>query len=870
MKKKIYLYQVLFLLCFLGFGSINVKAQTTLVAGDIAFTGYNSNDGSGGTPNQVSFVILRAGGVSTGTQLHLTDNGYSPVNSALTSIEGDVTITFSTALPQFTEVYVKVAASGSSIDACTYKNSAGVFVSTNISATVSGNFIISQAGDQVIAFQGSLVSPTFISGIHSNNETTGAGSQPPSSAAGWDAIAASNGPTGWSMIQTRSSIPPGLTNGVNAIMVVLTPGVLNAEKDNAAFNCSAAAGSSLADLRTKINTVTNWSLQDLTPYVVPTACNYIISAPPAVTGQPANASVCIGGAANFQVTATNATGYQWQLSTGGAFADIANNGTYAGATTATLTVSGITAGMNNYSYKCVVTGNVLPNATSNAATLTVTAPGTWLGTVNTAWSNTANWSCGVLPTATTDVTIPGGTPNMPSIDITTAVCNNLNIATGATLAFNGTVNVLDIKGSFVNSGTFNPATGKVIYSGSTQNIPAAAYKDLQVSGGGEKSLTAATTISGILTLSNGYLLLGNNTLTIAGTGSISGGSTAGFIVTNGTGTLTQNNIGTGGRAGTVLFPVGSSTSSFTRAALSNAGTADNFSVKVIQGVFSSYTGFTGSGALTQNNVNKTWFISEATAGGSNANLTLEWNGIDQLPGFNGANCQVSHFVGAAWVATGAPGNASGLDPYTISRSGITQFSPFGVSSDVPLPLQLLSFDGKRANTDAQLGWATVAEKNIARYIVERSSDGREFKAIGGLQAQQKGNDIYTYTWTDAGIFITGTSFYYRLKIIHEDGTPIYSKVVRVQYEGATDGFVIYPNPLKDAVLHVLNSSNTDMNVDLAITDVLGRVQFRQAGILLGKNMPLPLSTLRLTSGSYWLHISDKKTGITTALRFAKL
>ncbi len=630
-----------------------------------------------------------------------------------------------------------------------------------------------------------------------------------------------------------------------------------------------AIAASQAELRTRINSVANWSLQDVIPYTVPTACNYAVAAPPAVTGQPANATVCAGGSTTFQITATNAVSYQWQLSTGGAYTDISNNATYTGATTHTLGVNSITAGMTGYSYQCVVTGNVAPIATSNPATLTVTSPGTWLGTTNTAWSNTANWSCGVLPTAATNVTIGNGAPNMPVVDIAGALCNNLTLAAGASLSFSGSANALDIKGALVNNGTFNATAGKVIFSGSAQNIPGISYKDLQLSGGGDKTLTGAVTLSGVLTLTNGFLVLGNNTLTIAATGSISGGSTAAFIVTNGTGTLTQNNIGTGGRTGNIVFPVGSSQSSFTRAALSNNGTADNFSMKVIQGVFSAYTGFTGSGALTQDNVNKTWFISEGTAGGSNASLTLEWNGVDQLSGFNGASCQISHFNGTTWVATGTPGSASGLDPYTIFRSGITQFSPFGVSSSAALPLQLLSFEGKKSKCRRPAELGCSGRKNIASYVVERSADSRDFKAVTELKAQQ-GNEIKSYNWTDAGIFSRGTTWYYRLKIQHEDGTPLYSQVIRIQAKERNSGLVLYPNPVKGATLNLLGDGTATATLDLMVTDMLGRVQMKQTGLLLEKHLPLSINTTSLTTGTYWLQVSNKLTGTVTALRFTKL
>src|SRR5690606_3286188 len=73
----------------------------------------------------------------------------------------------------------------------------------------------------------------------------------------------------------------------------------------------------------------------------------------------------------FSVTATNATGYQWQVNQGAGYANVINGGVYSGAGTATLTITGATAGMSGYTYRVVVTGAVSPEATSSAATLTV-------------------------------------------------------------------------------------------------------------------------------------------------------------------------------------------------------------------------------------------------------------------------------------------------------------------------------------------------------------------------------------------------------------------------------------------------------------------------------------------------------------------
>ena len=98
-----------------------------------------------------------------------------------------------------------------------------------------------------------------------------------------------------------------------------------------------------------------------------------VNNPPAVTAQPSNAAVCVGGNNSFCVTATgvNLT-YQWQVNTGGCSGAAWTN--IVGATSSCYDVTGATAAMNGYAYQCIVSsGACTPAATSNCATLTVNA-----------------------------------------------------------------------------------------------------------------------------------------------------------------------------------------------------------------------------------------------------------------------------------------------------------------------------------------------------------------------------------------------------------------------------------------------------------------------------------------------------------------
>ena len=94
-----------------------------------------------------------------------------------------------------------------------------------------------------------------------------------------------------------------------------------------------------------------------------------------IVSNPSNQSGCVGTNVNFTGSATGGAGlqYQWQESTdnGSTWNDISNGGVYSGATTATLTLTGITNGMNNYQYR-LKAYNECDQQYTSAATLTVT------------------------------------------------------------------------------------------------------------------------------------------------------------------------------------------------------------------------------------------------------------------------------------------------------------------------------------------------------------------------------------------------------------------------------------------------------------------------------------------------------------------
>ncbi len=183
-----------------------------------------------------------------------------------------------------------------------------------------------------------------------------------------------------------------------------------------------------------------------TPNAISNCATLTVNSPVNITSQPSNTTVCAGAQTTFTVGATGTSPtYLWQESTngGGTWNNVVNGGVYSGATTAILTLTGVTAGMNNYQYRNIVTGATACNsATSSAGILNVNtaaaittqpvAATTICGGQNTSFNVIAN---GTALTYQWQVSTDGGTnySNLSNTAIYSGVTSaTLNITSATT------------------------------------------------------------------------------------------------------------------------------------------------------------------------------------------------------------------------------------------------------------------------------------------------------------------------------------------------------------------------------------------------------------------------------------------------------
>ncbi|MEP5339148.1 MAG: T9SS type A sorting domain-containing protein [Algibacter sp.] len=234
MKKNTLL--ILMLLAFdFGFG------QTTLAPGDIAITGFNTDN-----PDEFSFVLLRD--VVSGTEINFTDKGWDNLGYFRTSgQEGVITWTTPSYLECGTEVVIAdigVASGGSA--GGPFSSTIGTASETDLGFAFAGGTDLS---DQLIVYQGTLLVPTLLYAVQFR------------------------GITGWTNATDTytSGVPTGLTDGVNAVYYT-------GDNDNGSYNCTTTSGSTL--ILSDVIDSSNWYLTNSTTVTnrpVLGACSYTCS-----------------------------------------------------------------------------------------------------------------------------------------------------------------------------------------------------------------------------------------------------------------------------------------------------------------------------------------------------------------------------------------------------------------------------------------------------------------------------------------------------------------------------------------------------------------------------------------------------------------
>ncbi|MEM8584524.1 MAG: PQQ-dependent sugar dehydrogenase [Bacteroidota bacterium] len=128
-----------------------------------------------------------------------------------------------------------------------------------------------------------------------------------------------------------------------------------------------------------------------------------------------------------------------------------------------------------------------------------------------------------------------------------------------------------------------------------------------------------------------------------------------------------------------------------------------------------------------------------------------------------------------------------------------------------LPVELAGFTARlQQNGQVWLSWTTAREENSGHFVIERSSDGRNFNAIGQQAAAGYSDTPLDYSFVDRDPL--RSLAYYRLRQIDLDGAEQFSPIRRVASK-ESENIDIFPNPVTDW-----------LTIDLGEMDAIGQIQ----------------------------------------------
>lgn len=288
-----------------------------------------------------------------------------------------------------------------------------------------------------------------------------------------------------------------------------------------------------------------------------------------------------------------------------------------------------------------------------------------------------------------DFTIPQGVD-----ELTVATTGIVRIPAGITF------NMVDVSSSLIaedvmNYGRINIAglftvvgsallsnddNSTVAYINGNQTMWNGKYGKLEVDGGGIKTVSGTTTRANTDVLFiNGHIQLNARNFRLGVAATTTGASYAtGWFVTNGAGQLIKENMSN------YIFELGPSVLAYNKASLVNSGVIDHIGVRVSP-QFDFHPVFANDELADTSSVNRTWYLTEATAGGSNISIDLFWIATDENPDFNRNDCHYGDYnASTGWQIIGPNGIASGtgtlIDQYHYAYAGITDLRQYTIGS----------------------------------------------------------------------------------------------------------------------------------------------------------------------------------------------
>ena len=268
------------------------------------------------------------------------------------------------------------------------------------------------------------------------------------------------------------------------------------------------------------------------------------------------------------------------------------------------------------------------------------------------------------------------------------------------------------------------------------------------------------------------------------------------------------------------------------------------------------TGFSGAwlqGSNTSTNLNHTTVTNNNAWGNGSSNVPV-WPAGNPGNYINSNNTNLNpQFVSATDFHLQATSPCVNTGVYVgIPYSGTAPEKGY-IEISAPLPVTLAEFTVAENNGKNLLLWKTETEVNSNYFIIERSSNGTDYKAIGTVAASGFSTTVVNYNFIDANP-LAGTN-YYRLTIVDKDNSMEYSNVISIsgKKNHSTTIVTTYLSAAKNTLeLNVYATQNKKAN--LMLFDNNGRNIFTEPVLLQNGINTINKKTPALSKGIYYIRL----------------
>jgi len=203
--------------------------------------------------------------------------------------------------------------------------------------------------------------------------------------------------------------------------------------------------------------------------------------------------------------------------------------------------------------------------------------------------------------------------------------------------------------------------------------------------------------------------------------------------------------------------------------------------------------------------------------------------------------------GGSFTGDATPGSRT-----TVQRTMLSQSDRDWRFVGYILPARFLNFSGMLKSNTAILDWTIIADKEVARFEIERSTNNISFTKVNTVRQNVLLNVQQSFSSSDNIAGVNSDIIYYRLKVIGKAGEISYSNILVLRSAQSLNILSILPNPASnDVVINFYAVKNCEVFIRLISSE--GKLMEQQTVIAFKGRNQIPLTRLsKYSDGVYTL------------------